>query len=141
MRCSALGSAQVAITALVSLASPFCAGVPSPGAAVLGLGLALSSTAIVLPLLGERELLTTPAGRDAFAVLLFQDLAFIPLVALVPLLASGHAVTGGLPWLEVAKGVARDRRHSRRRPVSSWARCSGPSAAPVRPSCSPPPRC
>ena len=48
----------------------------------------------MLPLLGERELLTTPAGRDAFAVLLFQDLAFIPLVALVPLLASGHAVTG-----------------------------------------------
>ena len=79
---------------------------PAPGAAVLGLGLALSSTAIVLPLLGERELLTTPAGRDAFAVLLFQDLAFIPLVALVPLLASGHAITGGLPWLQVAKGLA-----------------------------------
>jgi Kef-type K+ transport system membrane component KefB/voltage-gated potassium channel Kch len=81
-------------------------GVPAPGAVVLGFALALSSTAIVLPLLGERDLLTTPAGRDAFAVLLFQDLAFIPLVAMVPLLAGRHAVTGALPWLEVGEGVA-----------------------------------
>src|ERR1700712_5075312 len=47
----------------------------------------MSSTAIVLPLLAERELMQGRAGRDAFAVLLFQDLSFIPLVALVPLLA------------------------------------------------------
>ena len=54
---------------------------------MLGLGLALSSTAIVLPMLGERDLLAGRAGRDTFAVLLFQDLAFIPLTALVGLLA------------------------------------------------------
>jgi monovalent cation:proton antiporter-2 (CPA2) family protein len=101
-----LGSAQVVITAACLAGLALLAGVPPQGAAVLGLGLALSSTAIVLPLLGERELLTTPAGRDAFAVLLFQDLAFIPLVALVPLLASGRAVTAALPWLEVGKGIA-----------------------------------
>jgi monovalent cation:proton antiporter-2 (CPA2) family protein len=101
-----LGSAQVAITALCLAGLAVLAGVPVSGAAVLGLGMALSSTAIVLPMLGERELLTTPAGRDAFAVLLFQDLAFIPLVALVPLLAAGHTVTGALPWLEVGKGIA-----------------------------------
>jgi monovalent cation:proton antiporter-2 (CPA2) family protein len=101
-----LGSAQVVITAACLAGLAILVGVPPPGAAVLGLGLALSSTAIVLPMLGERELLTTPAGRDAFAVLLFQDLAFIPLVALVPLLASGHAVTGELPWLEVGEGIA-----------------------------------
>ena len=101
-----LGSAQVAITALCLAGLAVLAGVPVSGAAVLGLGVALSSTAIVLPMLGERELLTTPAGRDAFAVLLFQDLAFIPLVALVPLLAAGHTVTGALPWLEVGKGIA-----------------------------------
>jgi monovalent cation:proton antiporter-2 (CPA2) family protein len=101
-----LGSAQVVITAACLAGLAIAAGVPPAGATVLGLGLALSSTAIVLPLLGERDLLTTPAGRDAFAVLLFQDLAFIPLVALVPLLASGHALTGALPWLQVAKGVA-----------------------------------
>src|SRR3984957_12163989 len=101
-----LGSAQVAITAAALAGLGFAAGVPAPGTVVVGVALALSSTAIVLPLLGERELLTTPAGRDAFAVLLFQDLAFIPLVALVPLLASGHAITGGLPWLQAAKGLA-----------------------------------
>jgi monovalent cation:proton antiporter-2 (CPA2) family protein len=106
-----LGSAQVAITAAALAGLAFAAGVPAPGAVVVGVALALSSTAIVLPLLGERELLTTPAGRDAFAVLLFQDLAFIPLVALVPLLASGHAITGGLPigglpWLQAGKGLA-----------------------------------
>ena len=101
-----LGSAQVVITGACLAGLAVAVGVPPPGAAVLGVGLALSSTAIVLPLLGERELLTTPAGRDAFAVLLFQDLAFIPLVALVPLLAAGHAMTGSLPWLEVGEGIA-----------------------------------
>jgi monovalent cation:proton antiporter-2 (CPA2) family protein len=101
-----LGSAQVVVTAACLAGLAVAAGVPPPGAVVLGSGLALSSTAIVLPLLGERDLLTTPAGRDAFAVLLFQDLAFIPLVALVPLLANGHAVTGSLPWLQVGEGVA-----------------------------------
>jgi monovalent cation:proton antiporter-2 (CPA2) family protein len=101
-----LGAAQVAVTGACLGGIAFAGGIPAPGAAVLGLGLALSSTAMVLPMLGERDLLTAPAGRDAFAVLLFQDLAFIPLVALVPLLASGHAVTGSLPWLTVAKGIA-----------------------------------
>jgi monovalent cation:proton antiporter-2 (CPA2) family protein len=101
-----LGTAQVAVTAVCLAGLAMLAGVPAPGAAVLGPALALSSTAIVLPLLGERDLLTTPAGRDSFAVLLFQDLAFIPLVALVPLLADGHAITKSLPWLDVAKGVA-----------------------------------
>ena len=101
-----LGSAQVVLTAVCLAGLALAVGVRPPSAAVLGLGLALSSTAIVLPLLGERDLLTSPAGRDAFAVLLFQDLAFIPLVALVPLLASDHAVAGGLPWLDVVKGLA-----------------------------------
>ena len=84
------------------------AGVPWQGSVVLGAGLALSSTAIVLPMLAERDLLASASGRDAFAVLLFQDMAFIPLVALAPLLAHGlpHLPTAaGLPWREVARGV------------------------------------
>ena len=60
-------------------------------ALVAGMGFAMSSTAIVLPLLAERDLLTSRAGRDGFAVLLFQDLAFIPIVAIVPLLADASA--------------------------------------------------
>ena len=99
-----LGTAQVALTgaALAAIAHGF--GLPWPGAAVLGAGLAMSSTAIVLPMLAERDLLGTPAGRDAFAVLLFQDMAFIPLVALVPLLG-GADIPDRVPWLEVARGA------------------------------------
>ena len=86
-------------------------GVGWAGAVVLGAGLAMSSTAIVLPMLAERELLQSRAGRDGFAVLLFQDLAFIPLVALVPLLA-GHAVPDHVPWRDVARGRGGDRGRS-----------------------------
>ena len=101
-----LGAAQVLVTAGCLAGLAHLVSIPWPGAATLGLGLALSSTAIVLPMLGERDLLTGLAGRDAFAVLLFQDLAFIPLVALVPLLAAGHGMGTHVPWLEVGKGVA-----------------------------------
>ena len=99
-----LGTAQVVFSAAVLAALSHAPGIGWAGAAVLGVGFALSSTAIVLPMLAERDLLTTPAGRDGFAVLLFQDLAFIPLVALVPLL--GGDAPHRVPWLEVAKGAA-----------------------------------
>ena len=99
-----LGTAQVVITGAVLAALAHLVGVAWPGAIVLGAGLAMSSTAIVLPMLAERDLLTTRAGRDAFAVLLFQDLAFIPLVALVPLLA-GDSVPDHVPWHDVARAA------------------------------------
>ncbi|HEY2617167.1 MAG TPA: monovalent cation:proton antiporter-2 (CPA2) family protein [Acetobacteraceae bacterium] len=99
-----LGTAQVVISAAALAALAYAAGVAWQGAVVLGAGLAMSSTAIVLPMLAERDLLTTRAGRDAFAVLLFQDLAFIPLVALVPLLAS-KSVPDHVPWFDVARAV------------------------------------
>src|ERR1700722_17015854 len=99
-----LGGAQVVLSALPLAALSHAPGIAWTGAAVLGVGFALSSTAIVLPMLAERDLMTTPAGRDGFAVLLFQDLAFIPLVALVPLL--GGDAPHRVPWLEVAKGAA-----------------------------------
>ncbi|NGG85532.1 cation:proton antiporter, partial [Escherichia coli] len=63
-------------------------------AIVLGLGLALSSTAFGLQSLAERKELNQPHGRLAFAILLFQDIAAIPLIAMVPLLAgSDHPTT------------------------------------------------
>jgi monovalent cation:proton antiporter-2 (CPA2) family protein len=99
-----LGTAQVAITGAVLAALAHTAGIAWQGAIVLGAGLAMSSTAIVLPMLAERDLLTSRAGRDAFAVLLFQDLAFIPLVALVPLLAS-NSVPDHVPWHDVARAA------------------------------------
>jgi monovalent cation:proton antiporter-2 (CPA2) family protein len=99
-----LGSAQVVITSAMLAALGHLAGVPWPGAVVLGTGLAMSSTAIVLPMFAEAGLLQSRAGRDGFSVLLFQDLAFIPLVALVPLLAE-HTLPNHLPWHDVARAA------------------------------------
>jgi glutathione-regulated potassium-efflux system ancillary protein KefC len=72
---------------------------------VAALGLALSSTAIALQVLGERNQLATPSGQSAFAVLLFQDVAAIPILALLPLLAASAAGNGDNVWLEAAKAV------------------------------------
>ena len=99
-----LGTAQVAITGSVLAVMVYATGISWRGAVVLGAGLAMSSTAIVLPLLAERDLLTSRAGRDTFAVLLFQDLAFIPLVAVVPLLAGKH-LPDHVPWHDVVRAV------------------------------------
>ena len=100
-----LGSGQVVLSGAALAGLAYWAGVPMAGAMVLGAGLAMSSTAIVLPMLAEADLLQSRAGRDGFAVLLFQDLAFIPLVALVPLLAE-HTMPDHLPWVDVARGAA-----------------------------------
>jgi monovalent cation:proton antiporter-2 (CPA2) family protein len=100
----ALGSAQVIVSAAVLAVLTHWAGVPWAGGVVLGAGLAMSSTAIVLPMFAEADLLKSRAGRDGFAVLLFQDLAFIPLVALVPLLAA-HTLPNHVAWQDVARGA------------------------------------
>jgi monovalent cation:proton antiporter-2 (CPA2) family protein len=101
----ALGPAHLLANTAVIAALAHLVGVKWPGAIVLGGGLALSSTAIVLPLLAERDLLGTSAGRDTFAVLLFQDVAFVPMVALVPLL-TGVEVPDRVPWVGVVRGAA-----------------------------------
>lgn len=89
-----VGLAQVLLTGLViGAVAMFGFAQPLKTALVLGLGLALSSTAFGLQLLAERKELTSPHGRLAFAILLFQDIAAIPLIALVPLLSS----TGAAP--------------------------------------------
>ncbi len=99
-----LGSGQVVLSGGVLAATAHFAGIPWPGAIVLGAGLAMSSTAIVLPMLAEADLLQSRAGRDGFAVLLFQDLAFIPLVALVPLVAE-RTLPDHVPWHDVARAT------------------------------------
>jgi monovalent cation:proton antiporter-2 (CPA2) family protein len=99
-----LGGAQVVLTAAALAGAIRWLGMDWAGAAILGAGFSLSSTAIVLPMLAERDLLGTPSGRDTFGVLLFQDLAFIPLVAIVPLL-TGRNLPTMVPWLHVAKAA------------------------------------
>jgi len=100
-----LGTGQLVLTGAAIAAVAWWAGAAWPGAAVIGAGLALSSTAIVLPMLAERDLLASTAGRDAFSVLLFQDLAFIPLVAAVPLLAGG-SMADTVSWRDVLGAIA-----------------------------------
>jgi glutathione-regulated potassium-efflux system ancillary protein KefC len=70
-------------------------GMAWPLAALVGLTLALSSTAVAMQAMSERGLLQTVLGERAFSLLLFQDLAAIPLVALIPLLAVSEAGDGG----------------------------------------------
>jgi CPA2 family monovalent cation:H+ antiporter-2/glutathione-regulated potassium-efflux system protein KefB len=100
-----LGTGQMILCAAALGGLARATGVPWAGAAVLGAGLAMSSTAIVLPLLADADLLQSRAGRDGFSVLLFQDLAFIPLVAVVPLLAE-RVLPQHVPWHDVARAVA-----------------------------------
>ncbi len=107
-----LGGLQVAVTAGAIFAAALALGLEWRPAAAVGLILALSSTAIVLQSLTEKGLLKTVAGERSFAVLLFQDLAVIPVLAVLPLLASvapeatganGHAGA----WAEQLPGWAR----------------------------------
>ncbi|WP_223461969.1 MULTISPECIES: monovalent cation:proton antiporter-2 (CPA2) family protein [unclassified Pseudomonas] len=90
-----VGLAQVLLTGtVIGVVALWLFGQPLNTAIVLGLGLALSSTAFGLQSLAERKELTSPHGRLAFAILLFQDIAAIPLIAMVPLLAGGdHRTT------------------------------------------------
>jgi glutathione-regulated potassium-efflux system ancillary protein KefC len=81
------GSAQVFACALVIAVIAFAAGVQWRIALVAAMGLALSSTAIALQVLDERNQMRTGSGQAAFSILLFQDVAAIPLLALLPLLA------------------------------------------------------
>lgn len=85
------GTAQVVITAALIAMVGLLAGLRLSTAIVVGLGLSLSSTAFALQLLAERKELNTRHGRMAFSILLFQDLAAIPMIAIIPLLAAPAA--------------------------------------------------
>jgi len=100
------GGAQVAGVALALFGAALLAGVGWKLALIAGLGLSLSSTAIALASLEERNLMPTPAGQAGFAILLFQDIAAIPMIAIVPLLGiPDDAGSSGNFWLATAKVV------------------------------------
>jgi monovalent cation:proton antiporter-2 (CPA2) family protein len=84
-----LGGGQVAGTALLLCAAGLALGLPWQTGLAVGLILAMSSTAIVLQSLAEQGVLNSQGGQSAFSVLLFQDIAVIPILALLPLLAVG----------------------------------------------------
>ena len=101
-----LGLAQVAVTAAVIGVIAWIAGLRPDAAIVVGAGLAFSSTAIVVQMLAERSAITARFGRIAIAVLLFQDLAVVPMLALIPLLGGGEATLGGALALAAVKAAA-----------------------------------
>jgi glutathione-regulated potassium-efflux system protein KefB len=98
-----LGSAQVGVTGLVLAVTALLVGFPWQTAIFIGLALALSSTAFALQVMEETGDLTARHGRLGFAVLLFQDLSAIPLIALAPL----FAVTGvdSVPKMDLMAGL------------------------------------
>lgn len=99
------GSAQVLATALaVGYFTFFASGVSGPAAIVIGNGLALSSTAVVLQVLQERGESTSRHGRATFSVLLFQDLAVVVLLILIPLL-SPNSSKGGVGFQAIAEAL------------------------------------
>ena len=103
------GSAQVLGCAAVLFAAGWLAGLPWRISLVAALGLALSSTAIALQVLAERNLMRTSSGQAGFSILLFQDVAAIPILALLPLLGAaagaGDEHSAGEVLLEALKIV------------------------------------
>lgn len=100
-----LGSLQILVTgAIIALALVAVTSISRNAAIVVGIGLALSSTAIVMQTLEEKGEATSDHGKAAFAVLLMQDLAAVPLLIAVPLLSAVASATPGMPPWEL--GVA-----------------------------------
>lgn len=96
-----MGSAQVVLTGALIAGYVMLNGFQWKAAIILGLGFALSSTAFVLQMLGERGEMAAKHGKAAFAVLLMQDIAIVPLLAMVPVLADVPVMTDEQPlWLE-----------------------------------------
>ena len=97
-----LGTSQVVFSALAIALVAWLLGFAANAAIVIGLVLALSSTAFVLQMLAEKKQLGTTHGRAAFSILLFQDLAAIPLIALLPMLGTNAALNAGVDFSQVA---------------------------------------
>ena len=104
------GTAQMLSCAALLTGTAMAFGIAWPTALVAGLGLALSSTAIALQSIHERNLMRTSSGQAGFSILLFQDVAAIPILALMPLLAtingSNEAIAHTGRALEAIKIVA-----------------------------------
>ena len=104
-----VGAAQVVLSGVLMMAYPMLVvGQPWKPSLIAGLGLALSSTALVMQALEEKAETQAPHGEKAFAILLFQDLAVVPLLALVSLLApaaAGESHASSEVWLSALRMV------------------------------------
>ena len=105
------GGAQIGLTGALLSIGLIVLGLQWPSALLAGFALAMSSTAIGMQVMGERNMTPTPAGRTAFAILLFQDIAAIPLIAVIPLVAElmgrgKHAAGDDPVWVKALIAVA-----------------------------------
>ena len=100
-----LGGAQVSLTLLITWAASFLFGVAWQIGLVVGMGVAMSSTAIAIQTLTEKNWLNLPPGQSAFSVLLFQDLAVIPLMLLLALIAPSSSASA-FGWMAALKALA-----------------------------------
>ena len=135
LRASVFGGGALQMAACGLLLGGFCIllGMDWKVAELIGMTLALSSTAIAMQAMNERNLTVSQMGRSAFSVLLFQDIAAIPLVAMIPLLAaSGASTTLGAFALSALKVVGA---------LALVVRCFDSSPAPGCGKCSVPWRC
>jgi glutathione-regulated potassium-efflux system ancillary protein KefC len=98
------GTLQLAVSGAALAAGMALLGFAWPAALVGGLALALSSTAIATQAMAERNMLETPPGRATFGILLFQDIAAIPLIGLVPFV--GGVKGGDSIWMRIGLAVA-----------------------------------
>jgi glutathione-regulated potassium-efflux system ancillary protein KefC len=100
------GSLQMATCGALLAAALYALGLPWISAIVVALALAMSSTAIAMQMLDEKNQHGTPLGGASFGVLLFQDIVAIPLIAVVPLLGSGEHHPGASGWIATGTALA-----------------------------------
>ena len=100
-----LGGLQVMVTGALFTAFGVAIGFSVTTSFIAGFGLAMSSTAFVMQLLAEKKQLTARHGRESFAILLFQDMAVIPLLAILPILSGGGTQEYNLTYFAKVIGV------------------------------------
>lgn len=102
-----LGAAQVMGSGLLLTLTAMAAGLSAPVAFIVAMGFVLSSTAVIMQMLDERNEIATPAGQRAVSILLLEDLAIVPLLAIVAVIASATGVaTEAAPPLWQTIGLA-----------------------------------
>jgi glutathione-regulated potassium-efflux system ancillary protein KefC len=97
------GTLQFLLCGLTLGLGAVCVGMGWTPGILAGLALGMSSTAIAMQTMTERNFVTTPTGRSGFAILLFQDVAAIPLLAILPFLAPETAANDAPGWMDAVR--------------------------------------
>ncbi|MBP1769034.1 MAG: glutathione-regulated potassium-efflux system [Candidatus Aminicenantes bacterium] len=130
------GGIQVSLTVAATVAVLLLLHIPLREALFYGFLVSLSSTAVVLKILADRGETDSPQGRISLGVLIFQDLAIVPMIAVVPVLANAGQVSLGAVALRFGLSAAARRLWGCPWPwAPSWAECLSPSQNTATRSC------